>query len=58
MTIKNWTAKRSGSRMTITGVDEAGRPVKVSADNIMGAGAGGAKITAVDFKTDEVHILA
>lgn len=53
--IKDWTAKRSGPRMTIRGKDENGRDVKVSADQI--TGGYGRFSVANDFKTGEIYTL-
>ena len=52
--IKNWSARRSGARMTITGTDAAsGAPVRIADVDTINVTAGG--IAAV--KDQEVYLL-
>jgi hypothetical protein len=58
MRIKEWTAKRAGGRITITGVDaDAGGPVKIVGVDKIAAGKGGTMPIATD-KDGKTYDLA
>lgn len=56
--IRNWKTKRSGARMTITGTDLSGAPVKVGVDEITAAAQHGGFPRATDKKSGASYLLA
>lgn len=48
MTLTNWTAKRAGGRITVTGVDGEGQPKKITGIDQIEAGKEGAPPIATD----------
>lgn len=55
--LNNWTAKRSGARITVTGETPGGEEKKIAVD-VIGGGKGGPAIIALNNKTGEQWRLA